>query len=409
MYKKIEEKKDKNISLFSQTFLATFFLNKTLLPWTEFELSKLDQELLSSEKSLIGVDIEKGLIDRNELLISYAISKAENSSITLLEAKELRQKITNQPDYNFLNEKLKQKKTLNKKDYEELEFFNIIKTFRKYSDLHLSLQDFSAKLVLDIHAELTVGLDLFVKYLPHFDVYKSGQWRDNDSVRVASFIPAPHKQIIPGIAELLKFIKTNPGAINIAVFHSALYALHPFSNGNKRVCRILEYLLLQASGYNKRSLYNASFYYHKHKSRYYKKLLDSLLQHNFNHFVSFLSEALVYSITGVIKTSLEVKKREFLKQFEIDASLKKILRPLVKSSELQFNRLWALNKRQPSKQTFSNYLSLAVSKGIVERRESGRNVYYRLAGVWPENEILRHGVQNAAQRISYIPEEFRLV
>ncbi|NCO00173.1 Fic family protein [Candidatus Falkowbacteria bacterium] len=409
MYKKIEEKEDKNFSPFSQTFLATFFLNKKLFPWTELELSKLDQELLSLEKSLIGVDVEKGLIDRNELLISYAISKAENSSLTLLEAKELRHHLIENPEYNFLQEKLKQKKGLNKKDYEELEFFNIIKVFRKYSDCHLSLQDFSAKLVLDLHAELTVGLDLFVDYLPHFDVYKSGHWRDNDSVRVASFIPAPSEQIISGVAELLKFIKTNPGAINIAIFHSALYALHPFCNGNKRVCRILEYLLLQACGYNAKSLYNASFYYHKHKSRYYKKLLDSLLQHNLNHFVSFLSEALVYSITGVIKTSLEVKKKEFLKQFEIDPSLKKILRPLVKSSELQFNRLWALNKRQPSKQTFSNYLNLAVDKGIIERRESGRNVYYRLAGVWPESEILKSWVQNAAQRVVYIPEEFRLI
>lgn len=409
MNKKIEETKDKNFSPFSHQFLQTFFLNEKLLPWTEKELADFDRELLSYEKSLVGIDVKKGLIDRNELLVSYAISKAEDSSLTLLEAKELRRHLIANPDYNFLSEKLKTGRKLVKKDYEELEFFNIIKVFRKYSDRKLSLNDFTPEFILNVHAELTANLDLFVEYLSGFDVYKSGQWRDNDRIRVGVFIPAPYEQVISGVEELAEFIKTNPGAINIALFHGALYALHPFCNGNKRVCRILEYLLLQASGYNNKSLYNASFYYHKHKNRYYKKLLDSLLQHNLNHFVSFLSEALFYSIAGVIKTSLDIKKREFLKQFELDEEIEKTIRPLIKRSEVQFNRLWALNKRFPSKQTFSNYLNAAVSGGVLRKREEGRNVYYSLAGNWPESGILKDWIKNAASKISYIPEEFQSV
>jgi Fic family protein len=409
MDKKIEKEKDENFSPFSHPFLKKYSLDKYLLPWTEKELAVFDRELLLYEKSLIGVDVEKGLIDRNELLISYAISKAENSSLTLVEAKDLRRRLIDAPDYNFLNEKLKTGKKLTRKDYEALEFFNIIKVFRKYSGRNLSLNNLTPKFILNIHAELTAGLDLFAGYLPGFDAYKSGQWRDNDLIRIARFVPAPHEQIIPGVKELMKFIQANPGAVNIALFHGALYALHPFCNGNKRVCRILEYLLLRASGYNNKALYNASFYYHKHKERYYKKLLDTLLQQNFNHFVSFLSEALFYSITGVIKTSLNIKKKEFLKQFELDAGVESILRPLIKNSEVQFNRLWALNKRRPSKQTFSNYLRAAASQGALRKREEGRNVYYSLAGEWPESRILRDCILSAAGKISYIPEEFRSI
>lgn len=409
MNEKNSEENIKNLSPFKHPYLRTFFINEKALPWTESELRDLDRALLAYDKSLIGVDVEKGLINRNELLVSYAISKAENSSLTLLEAKELRQQLINNPDFNYLKEKLKTKKKLSRKDYEELEFLNIIKVFRKYTKQRLSLGDFTPTLILNIQAELTAGLDLFNNFLPNLDVYKSGRWRDNNQIRVATFTPAPYEQILSGVEELLKFIKKNSGAVNITIFYGALYVLHPFCNGNKRVCRILEYLLLQANAYNEKALYNTSFYYHKHKDRYYKKLLDSLLQRNLNQFSSFLLEALVYSIAGVIKTSLEIKKRELLKQFALDEEVEKILHPLIKRSEVQFNRLWALNKRRPSKQTFSNYLGRAVDIGVIQKREAGRNVYYSLSGNWPESEILQNLVQSAIKRVIYLPEEFRSV
>jgi hypothetical protein len=137
-------------------------------------------------------------------------------------------------------------------------------------------------------------------------------------------------------------------------------------------------------------------------------LLDAVIKHNLNHFVNFSTEALFFSIAGVIKTSLESQKNDFLAGSDLRPEEKKILRPLVKRRMAQFGRLWALNGRRPSKQTFSNYLETAVGAGVLKKKTSGRNTYYRLNGAWPEEEILSTWLKKIGGRVEYVPEEFQV-
>lgn len=393
---------------FSHSFLSQFILAPELLPFSDLEIKKLDLELNQYEQLFLNPDIERNLISRNELLTSFAISKAEESTLTLKEAQDVYDTIQSNKEYDFINQKLKAKQKLTQKDYDKLEFFNIARTFRALNQNPVQVKDLTPDFVKKLHLELTLGLDVFEKYLPEFTVYKSGKWRDNDNIRVGDYIPAPYKGIGKGIDELLSWLKANPSITSVGIFHTAIYALHPFNNGNKRVSRLLEHIILRDLGINAKDLYSTSYYYHQQKPRYYKYLLYSLDRKNLNHFVSFFQEALVLSIISVIQTSLEVKRSEFLNRVVSEDQIKLILKPLTKRHESQFKNLFKAVEKKMARQTFVTYLTQATDQGIVTKREAGRSTYYRL-NVSPQEEQTFHALLDFAKsKLSYIPDDIKL-
>lgn len=393
---------------FSQAFLSQYVFTKILLPFTDNEIVNIDKELAEYEQVFLNPDIERNLISRNELLASFAISKAENSSLTLKEAQDVYDVILANEEYTFIGDKLKAKQKLTRKDYEKLEFFNIAKTFRTLNQTPIKIKDLTMFLIREIHQSLSKGLDIFAEYLSGFTVYKAGGWRDNDTIRVGTYIPAPFIAIEEGVEELIAWLKKNQTVTGVALFHTALYALHPFNNGNKRVCRILEHLCFRDLGLNQKNLYSTSYYYYKEKARYYKYLLYSLERRNFNHFVAFVQEALVLSMISVVKTSLEAKRAEFLGRQETDSQIKSILKPLVKRSELQFKNLLKYSRGKIARQTFVNYLQKATEEQIVVKREAGRTTYYSLNLKTPEEKTLNDWLIFAKRRLPFIPDEIKL-
>lgn len=393
---------------FESPFLNQLVLAPSLLPFLDKEIVDLDINLNQYEQLFLNPDIERNLISKNELLASFAISKAENSTLTLKEAQDVYDVLLNNEEYTFINEKLKASRQLDSKDYEKLEFYNIAKAFRAYNQNPISLKDVTPEYIRELHKQLTQGLDIFKDFLLKFEVYRAGYWRNSDDVRVGTYIPAPHNDIEKGVEELLTWIKKNPSVTSVGIFHTALYALHPFKNGNKRVCRVLEHIFLRSLDINAKNLYSTSYYYHKEKQRYYKYLLHSLEKRNLNHFVSFFQEALVLSIVSVIKTSLEVKRKEFLDGKDIDVQVKTILEPLIKRHEIQFKNLLKNTRGKIARQTFVTYLQQATDLEIVTRREQGRNTYYSLNISPQEEKILHDLLEIAKSKLSFIPDEIKL-
>jgi len=394
---------------FSGIFLSQFVWAPQTLPFKDEEVVSLDRELTFYEQVFLNPDIEKNLISKNELLASFAISKAEDSQLTLQEAQDVYNLILSDPNYDFISQKLKAKEKLKQKDYDKLEFFNIAKTFRSLNQKPLAIAKVTPKDLLELHRELTQGLDIFKNHLEDFTIYKSGTWRDNDEIRVGTYVPAPFAEIEKGVKELIVWLKNQPTISGIAVFHTALYGLHPFNNGNKRVCRILEHILLRSLGLNNKNLFSTSYYYHKQKLRYYKYLLYSLERKNLNHFVGFALEALVLSIIYVVKTSLEAKRSEFIGRLELEGNMGIVLKPFIKRSELQFKHIARITRRKVARQTLVTYLSKAVDHRILRKREKGRATYYGLAFNAPEVEILEKWIAFAKERLAYIPDDIRLI
>lgn len=394
---------------FKTAFLSQLVLAPGVLPFTDRELFRMDEELARYEQVFLDPDIERSLITKNELLASFAISKAEDSMLTLPEAQEVYDLLVHNPDYDFIVGKLKTKQKLAQKDYEKLEFFNIAKTFRTFNQHPFSLRDLTPTLIRTIHQDLTQGLDIFARYIPNFTLYQSGRWRDNDTIRVGSYIPAPYLQIERGVEELISWVKRHQTPTGVAIFHTALYALHPFQNGNKRVCRMFEHRMLRSLGLNTKNLYSTSYYYHKEKPRYYKSLLYSLERKNLNHFTAFVLEAIVLSMISVVKASLEAKRSEFLNSQALDEQTRSILKPLVKRKRMQFKHLLKRVTRKMARQTFVTYLSRAVEDGTVIKTESGRVTNYHLNMTSPEEEKIHEWIDVARERLAYIPDDIKLL
>ena len=394
---------------FSQPFISDFVWIPQTLPFTSEEIISFDKELSVYEQVFLNPDIEKNLISKNGFLASFAISKAEDSQLTLQEAQGVYSLVLSDPNYDFIREKFKAKEKLTNKDYDKLEFFNILKTFRNINQEPFTIDDLTLLKIRELHTNLTQGLDIFKDYLSDFTVYKSGLWRDNDLIRVGSYVPAPHTEIEKGVEELIAWLKENQTITGIAVFHTTLYGLHPFNNGNKRICRILEHVLLRSLNINNKNLYSTSYYYHRQKARYYKYLLFSLERKNLNHFVAFVQEALVLSIIDVVKTSLEVKRQEFIARQELEGQMALVLKPLVKRGEVQFKSLARITRGKIARQTLVTYLSRAVGQGILRRRETGRVTYYGLNFEAPEIETLQKWLGFAKQRLAFIPDNIKLI
>lgn len=399
----------KVIRPFLHVFLSQFLFAPEQIPFTDDEIIEFDHTLSTYEQMFLNPDIEQTLISKNELLASFAISKAEASQLTMKEAQDVYALLVKNPQYDFLGKKLREKKRLTQKDYDQLEFFNIAKTFRTCSQKNVSIEDITPPFIQDIHRQLTQGMDIFQNHLSEFTVYKSGMWRDNDDIRVGAYFPAQFCDIQDGVNELIAYLRSHQTPTGIAVFHAGMYGLHPFNNGNKRVCRILEHMLLRSIGLNTKNLYSTSYYYHTEKLRYYKYLLFSLERKNLNHFVSFMLESLVLSIVSVLKTSIEVKRNEYFQKQDIEGAGKIVLKPLLKRKELQFKHLAKHAEGKVARQTLVSALQHAVTKGILVRREVGKTTYYRLNMSLPEEQTLEQWLKTIRERLSYVPDDIALV
>lgn len=393
--------------LFKQPFLSKFFVYRDKLGLKDDNLKELDKLAASYEKREIDQKSLQSLKRHNDILFSYAVSKAESSQLTMAEAEDVYRLVISgqsQDDLSFLKNKLAKGEKLTKSGHDRLEYRNIISAIKKIEKLTISLKDIDLDFIISLHKDLTTGLDIFDGHLLDFEPYHSGILRQDDKTRIGDKSPAPYSEIKDSVNELLAWLKKNPTTENVFIFHAALYAVHPFSNGNKRVCRILEHLILRLIGYNASGLYTPSYYYHKHKDRYYKQLLETLHCYNLSYFSSFSAEALFFSILGVITGALQRKKFNFLERSGLDNNIIKILKPLIKNKELKFGRLLALNKRKVSKQTLVNYL--AETSPVINKRQQGKNVYYSLRGEYFEEELITQQVALARDRGMFIPNEF---
>jgi len=395
-------------TLFHTPFLKEFTLTSSLLPFSDSELAGVDHELAVYEKVYLDPDVEKYLYSKNELMASFAISKAENSTLTIAEAQQVYNFVIENKELSFISEKLNNNQELTEKDFEKLEFYNIVRVFRKINKDTFTIDQLNQNFIKLVHADLTAGFDIFSTKLLGFTVYKSGMWRDNNNIIVGSYVPAPHQEISEGVCELIEFIKTNYTITNVGIFHTSLYALHPFNNGNKRVCRVLEHVLLRGLGVNTQNLYSTSYYYHKEKERYYKYLLASLERRNLTYFASFFQEALFLSIVSTVKTSLEMKRYEFITGKELNDQINLIIKPLIKKKELQYKHLRKLVVKKMAEQTFVTYLQQAVDKNIITKRGVGRSVFYQINLDSEEENIISKWLELGKKKLSYIPDSIKL-
>lgn len=171
----------------------------------------------------------------------------------------------------------------------------------------------------------------------------AGRYRAS-GVRIAgaSFMPPPSKEVRPRVLDLLQWLKANPDELTpielAAVFHHRFVQIHPFTDGNGRVARLLMNVILMKHGYP----FIANITY-RDRAKYLKTLYDAD-SGNVSAFVNFIARSVERSI-DVYLHALEEPE----------------LLSLAKAS-----------KHAPYSQ---EYLSLLARKGSIGATKIGRNWY----------------------------------
>ena len=127
---------------------------------------------------------------------------------------------------------------------EVFEALNHQKAFLLLEGFVKKKEHFSERIILDIHRVILSGID---------DRY-AGRYRDVN-VRIPGAVKSPPRfEKVPGLMEeYVEYVNSNPGRLNnlelAAYVHYRFVEIHPFSDGNGRVARLLMNLFLIRHGY----------------------------------------------------------------------------------------------------------------------------------------------------------------
>ena len=234
------------------------------------------------------------VVEQTVLEESFAISTAEDSDLTLQDTK----KIVISPEIEARLIKYRENKNLSPKEkYDQLEFENVRSAEERIQGI--TFGELTLQTLLNLHYDLTIGLDEYCKAVG-VSRYHSGELRSSNDTKVGKirhYLPPAHTKI----RHLLKLLiaefrgRKKIHLTDILEFHILLYTIHPFSNGNKRVARVLESMLLRQYGYSADRTLSLAMYYGEKKSATSLFLMESLQRKDPTPFVNFAIRGYFYS------------------------------------------------------------------------------------------------------------------
>lgn len=235
------------------------------------------------------------------------------------------------------------KKTFTK-EKEVLEVKNYLKALKLIDNLADKKSSFNQNDILRLHRVVMSGL---------IDLGKTGTFR-KVPVYIVNVLPKGYEQLVytpPACgnvlkltAELLDWLKSSEKEhpiISAALFHYQFETIHPFTDGNGRVGRLLTLLSLYQSGWDFRHSLVLEDYYNRNRENYYLGLQtgknydarkDANLTGWLEYFVAgFLDEAekvkeqvLMLEIAGKNATSEKVLDQDELKIIDFVVTVGKI-------------------------------------------------------------------------------------
>lgn len=221
-------------------FTKTTKISKLL---TEIEALRIVFETLPTRSH-----IEENL--RREALLKSSLFSAriEGNSLTLEQAGLIGQSVP-------------------KHDIAKLEIFNLLRAY-KYVYLGKIPKKISVKFICNLHKIVMRGLTL-----------DAGQFRDEpgaifNQAGVAIYLAPPHFKLHGLIEELIKIASSNryPVPVDAAIIHFLFEKIHPFSDGNGRVGRLLSACVLRNGNFGFKGLVSFEEFIDENRETYYRTL-----------------------------------------------------------------------------------------------------------------------------------------
>ena len=160
---------------------------------------------------------------------------------------------------------------------------------------HLQTLPLSSRLIRDTHKVLMSGVRGENKYPGEFR--RSQNWIGGTSPKDAVFVPPVFGEVPNLISDIEEFIHNPvcdlPDLIKIALIHYQFETIHPFSDGNGRVGRLLITLYLVSKGILRRPILYLSDYLESHRRSYYEKIMDVRFKDDIVSWVKFFLEGII--------------------------------------------------------------------------------------------------------------------
>ena len=320
-------------------------------------LTEIERYYGQLEGTRIPQQLQLNLERTNLIQSSYASNSIEGNPLSVGEVTNL-----------ILNDRV----PTNRSEKEVLNYFSILKNLDKKIK-----EPFNLSLILNIHKELLQGVDDKIKGQIRNVPIVVGR-RQIDRQIVVKHNPPFHDQgniesALKDLTEWTKLTKDFP-ILTAGIFHHEFVYLHPFEDGNGRVCRLLTALILLSHSYQINKYFVLDDYYDIDRLLYSDSLHSADLGDK-TQWLEYFTDGVKYSLQsalgriqeGIAKLTLDIRPSPREQQaLEIVKQYKEITSTdLVK--ELRITRQQAFN-----------LLKSLSEKGFLDKKGTTKNSYYIL-------------------------------
>jgi len=168
----------------------------------------------------------------------------------------------------------------------------------------------SLRLLKEIHSVL-LSKGRGKKYNPG-EFRRSQNWIGGSRPGTATFVPPPPEYVQECMSKLELFLHDKPNKtpilIKTALAHVQFETIHPFLDGNGRLGRLIITLLLCSEKVLKKPMLYLSLYFKTHRQRYYELLDEVRLTGDWEAWLDFFADAVIYTSTQAVETAQQLIK-----------------------------------------------------------------------------------------------------
>ena len=166
-------------------------------------------------------------------------------------------------------------------------------TALEYGIERLNTLPISFRLVNELHERLMAGARGQDRLPGQFRTQQVWIGAPGSPIEDARFIPPPHGYLRDLFHDWERFVNEStdtPPLVRCALMHYQIETIHPYSDGNGRIGRLLITLFLCASGVLTAPLLYLSAYFERDRQRYYDELLNVSATGDWNRWLLYFLE-----------------------------------------------------------------------------------------------------------------------
>jgi Fic family protein len=304
--------------------------------------------------------LQLNLTRHNLIRSSYTSNKIEGNPLTLPEVTNL-----------LLDDRV----PTNRDEKEVVNYFNILKNLNTYTAPPLSLE-----LMIKLHRQLMAGVDKSAGEVRNVQVVV-GRYKNehgNATLKVKHDPPYHTRdKIEAALSELFAWTEAEVGLpviLKAGIFHHEFVRIHPFEDGNGRVCRILTGLIFLKTGYHINRYFILDDYYDIDRDQY-SDSLHSADSGDKTRWLEYFGDGVRYSLQSAV-----AKYKQSLMMLKFDEKPTPKEREVLDllQEQVEITTQDVAGKLEVTRQQAHNLLRGLVDKGLVDKKGKTKSSYYFL-------------------------------